>query len=151
MRRLAQTLFPYLTHRDNDNLSGLRASVDTRAQNMLLINLFYLVGLAVPPVLLGFCWWGWLRQPFPQRQANVFFSGLCAGTANFVLWWAWVIWLQFHNNPDSWRVRDITSDLALCLLLYSIVAAIAGKGRYRLLLGISGFLAILPWIPLAVL
>jgi len=96
----------------------------------------------------------WFHSPriqLPKWRMILFFSGLCAGTTNFVLWWGWVVWLRFHYNPASWKVRDRVSDLGLYLLLYAVLAAIGGKGRYRLLLGISGVLALLPWIPMGVL
>ena len=120
----------------------------------LIQNLLYLFAFGTPPILLGFTWWGWFHSPRiqpPKWRMILFFSGLCAGTANFVLWWGWVVWLRFHYNPASWKVRDRVSDLGLYLLLYAVLAAIGGKGRYRLLLGISGALALLPWIPIGVL
>ena len=120
----------------------------------LMVNLLYLIAIGAPPILLGFTWWDWFYRPRiqgPKWRIILFFSGLCAGTANFVLWWAWVVWLRFHYNPASWKVRDWVSDVGLYLLLYAVLAAIGGKGRYRLLLGISGVLALLPWIPLGVL
>ena len=118
------------------------------------LDLLYLIALGTPPILLGFTWWGWFQSPRiqpPKWPMILFFSGLCAATANFVLLWAWVFWLRFHYDPASWKVRDRVSDLGLCLLLYAVVAAIGGKGRYRLLLGISSVLALLPWIPIGVL
>jgi|SRR6266481_798038 len=118
------------------------------------LDLLYLIAFGTPPVLLGFTWWGWFHSPRiqqPKWRMILFFSGLCAGTANFVLWWGWVVWLGFHYNPASWKVRDRVSDLGLYLLLYAVLASIGGKGRYRFLLGISGVLALLPWIPIGVL
>jgi hypothetical protein len=121
---------------------------------LLLLNLLYLIALGVPPILLGCTWWGWFRSPriqSPKWPMILFSSGLCAATANFVLWWAWVVWLRSHYDPASWIVRDKVSDLGQCLLLYAVLAAIGGEGRYRLLLGISSVLALLPWIPIGVL
>jgi hypothetical protein len=116
---------------------------------MFLFNMMYLSALGAPPFLLGLTWWRWLHTPRfqpPKWRTIAFFSGLFAGTCNLALWWICVVWLKFHSNPSSWRFRDTLIDVGIYLLLYSIVAAIAGKGRYRLLLGISGVLAILPWI-----
>lgn len=121
---------------------------------MLWGNALYLIAIAGPPILLGFSLWAWfrdLRTQLPKWRAMLFSSGLYAGVANIALLWAWAVWLHFHYNPASWRVQDIVSDVGLCLVLYSMIAAIAGKGRYRLLLGISGVLALLPWIPAGVL
>jgi hypothetical protein len=104
--------------------------------------------------LLGITWWGWFQRPrveTPKWPRRLFFTGLCASTANCVLFWGWVVWLKFHYNPESWRVRDTVSNIGLCLLLYAIIAAAAGYGRHRPLLGISSVLALLPWIPLGVL
>ena len=118
------------------------------------LNLLYLIAFGTPPILLGFTWWGWFHSPRIQPtkwRKLFFFSGLCAATANFALWWAWVVWLRFHYDPASWKVRDVVSDFGLLMLLYAILAAIAGEGRYRLLLGISGVMALLPWIPIGVL
>jgi hypothetical protein len=118
------------------------------------LNFLYLTAFGVPPILLGITWWGWFRSPrirSPKWRVILFFSGLCAATANVVLFWGWVVWLRFHYNPASWKVRDTVSDLGLCLLLFAILAAIEGTGRHRLLLGISGVLAVLPWIPIGVL
>jgi hypothetical protein len=98
------------------------------------LDLLYLIPFGTPPILLGFTWWGWFHSPHiqpPKWRMILFFSGLCAGTANFLLWWGWVVWLRFHYNPASWKFRDRVSDL----------------GLYRLLLGISGVLALLPWFP----
>ena len=121
---------------------------------MLWENLFYLAGMVGSPVLLGLSWWGWHRDPriqSPKWRSALLLSGLCAATGNLIVWWAWVAWLRFHYNPASWRTRDIASDIGLALLLYSVAAAIIGKGRCRILLGISGTLALIPWIPLGVL
>ena len=117
-------------------------------------NTLYLLGLAGPPICLSFAWYGWLRSPrlqSPKWRMILFFSSLCAGTINFVLLWSCVVWLKFHYNAESWRVRDFVSDVGIYLLLYSIVAAIAGKGRHRILLGVGSVLAILPWIPFGIL
>lgn len=81
----------------------------------------------------------------------LFFSGLCAGTLNVAVWWAWVVWLRFHYTADSWKVREVVGDFGLWLLVFSILAAVAGRGRHRPLLVISGVLAVLPWIPIGVL
>jgi hypothetical protein len=118
------------------------------------LNLLYLLAMVGPPILLGFVWWGWFRRS-PVQTANwrttLFFSSLCAGTANLLLWWASVVWLRFHYNPASWEVWDRVSDVGLCLLVFAILASIVGMGKYRLLLGVSGVLALLPWIPIGVL
>lgn len=119
-----------------------------------LLGSLYLIALFGSPISIALAWWGWFhRQAFPQPKwrAIVFFSGLLASTGNFVLWWCWVVWLRFHFTPDSWKVGDPISSVALCLLFYSVVAAIMGKGRFRFLLGLSGVVAILPWIPAGVL
>lgn len=119
-----------------------------------LLSSFYLIALAAPPIMLGLVWWGWFRDPrlrCSRWRTSLFFSGLCAGTLNVTAWWGWVVWLRFHYTTDSWKVRDVVSDCALWLLFFSIVTAIAGKGRYRLLLAISGVLAALPWIPIGIL
>jgi hypothetical protein len=119
-----------------------------------VLGSLYLAALAIPPASLGFAWWGWFRQAgiqHPKWRAVVFLSGVLASTANFVLWWGWVIWLRFHFTTESWKVREPVSNVAICLLFYSILAAIAGKGPYRVLIGISAVLAILPWIPVGVL
>lgn len=120
----------------------------------MTLDWLYLIALGIPPILLGFTWWGWFHSPrtqTPKSQMMFFFSGLCAATANFVLQWAWAVWLRFHYDPASWKVQDRVSNLGLCLLLYGVVAAIGGKGRHRPLLGISCILAVLPWIPIGVL
>jgi hypothetical protein len=116
--------------------------------------LLYLIAFGTPPILLGFTWWGWFRSPrsqAPKSQATFFFTGLCAATANLLLWWAWVVWLRLHYNPESWKVRDRVSDVGLCLLFYAVLATIGGAGKYRNLLFISCLLAFLPWIPIGVL
>ena len=123
-------------------------------KKMFWENSLYLIAIAAPPILLGFTWWKWFSGPriqIPEWRRMLFVSGLCAGTLNVVLFWAWVVWLHFHYNPASWRVQDIVGDAGLYLLLYSIIAATAGKGRYRLMLGISNVLSLLPWIPHGVL
>ena len=128
--------------------------IGERGEIVSALDLLYLIALGTPPILLGFTWWGWFQSPRiqpPKWPMILFFSGLCAATANFVLLWAWIVWLRFHYDPASWKVRERVSDLGLCLLLYAVVAAIGGKGRYRLLLGISSVLALLPWIPIGVL
>ena len=118
-----------------------------------LSSLFF-IAMAAPPIMLGLSWWGWFRDPrfrCSKWRALIFLSGLCAGTLNVAVWWAWVVWLQLHYTPDSWKVRDVVSDVGLWLLLFSIVTAMAGRGIYRLLLAISGVLAMLPWIPIGIL
>ena len=118
------------------------------------LDLLYLIAFGTPPILLGFTWWGWFRGPrsqAPKLQKTFFFSGLCAATVNLLLWWAWVVWLRFHYNPESWKVRDRVSDVGLCLLLYAVLAAAGGEGKYRHLLLTSCLLAFLPWIPIGVL
>jgi hypothetical protein len=118
---------------------------------MLLISAMYILGMAAPPILLGFCWWGWFRYRPSEGRGVFFFSGLLAATVNFLLWWAWVIWLQFHSGPSAGIIRNIVGNFCFYLLIYSVVAAIAGKGRYRILLAISCVLALIPWIPIGVL
>ncbi|HET6198778.1 MAG: hypothetical protein ACHQJX_14290 [Candidatus Acidiferrales bacterium] len=109
------------------------------------------VEIAASPILLVLCWWGWFHNKLPKWRAMVFLSGVCAGTVNFLLLWMWVIWLQFHYNPGSWRFTDIVSDVGIWLVLYSIAVAILGEGRYRAFLAISGILALLPWLPQGIL
>ena len=119
----------------------------------LLSSLFF-VAMAAPPIMLGLAWWGWFRDPrlrCSKWRTLLFFSGLCAGTLNVAVWWAWVVWLQFHYTPESWKVRDVVSDVGLWLLVFSTVTAIAGRGIHRLLLATSGVLAMLPWIPIGIL
>jgi hypothetical protein len=87
----------------------------------------------------------------PKWSAILFVTGLCAATANFLLWWTWVVWLQLHYDAESWKVRDWVSDLGLWLLLFALIAALAGRGKHRVLLGVSSVLAMLPWIPGGVL
>jgi hypothetical protein len=120
---------------------------------MLWLNSIYLIAIAGLPISLGFCWWGWFRKPgaqSPKWRAMLFLSGLCTGTANCILFWAWAAWLHFHYTPSSWKVQDTAANIGLCLLLYSVVVAISGKGKYRVLLGVSAVLAMLPWIPMGV-
>ena len=117
-------------------------------------NFLYLSVIVLVPILLGIIWFSWIRTSDLQLatwRRVLFFSGLCAATANFVLLWAWAFWLHFHYQTSSWRVQDRVSDVGLCLLFYTIATAIAGKGRNRVLLSISGLLAILSWIPIGVL
>lgn len=118
---------------------------------MLALNVLDVIEIAASPILLALCWWGSFHSKLPKWRAMIFLSGVCAGTVNLLLLWVWVIWLQLHYNPDSWRVRDIVSDFGIWLLLYSIAVAIVGEGRYRALLAISGILALLPWLPVGVL
>jgi hypothetical protein len=118
------------------------------------LDLLYLIAFGTPPFLLGFTWWDWFRSPrtqTPKSERLFLFSGLWAATANLALWWAWVVWLRFHYDPASWKVQHRVSNLGLCLLLYAIVAAIGGEGRYRILLLTSSILALLPWIPIGIL
>jgi hypothetical protein len=121
---------------------------------MALLNSLFFIAMAAPPIMLGVVWWGWFRDPrlrSSKSRTLLFFSGLSAATLNVAVWWAWVVWLKFHYTPDSWKVRDVVSDVGLWLLCFSVLAAIAGRGKYRLLLAISGVLAALPWIPIGIL
>lgn len=121
---------------------------------MTVINLIFGLALIAPPLLLGFTWWGWFRRPQVQPRnwrTITFFSSLCAGTVNFLLVCTWAVWLHYHYNPESWRVWDNMSNVGLCLLLYSFIAAIAGKGKYRYLVAISSFLSLILWIPVGIL
>lgn len=121
---------------------------------MALLNSLYFIAMAAPPIMLGLVWWGWFRDPqlrCSKWRALIFFSGLCVATLNVAVWWAWVVWLQLHYTPDSWKVRDVVGNFAFWLLVFSIFSAIAGRGRHRVLLMISGILAALPWIPIAIL
>lgn len=121
---------------------------------MIVLNLFYIAALAAPPVLLGVAWWDWFRSSRVESakwSGILFATGLCAASANFALWWGWVVWLRFHYSAESWKVRDWVSDLGFWLLLCALIAALAGRGRHRLLLAVSSVLAMLPWIPLGVL
>src|ERR1700722_19034962 len=119
------------------------------------LDVILLIALGFPPISVAYIWWTWVRTPpsnLPKWRKVFFLSGLCAGTANLVVWWSWVIWLAFHRgNPGIWKVWDKVSDLGLCLILFSIFASLVGKGRNRFLLAVSGVLAILPWIPVGVL
>jgi hypothetical protein len=114
-----------------------------------------LIALAFPPISLVYIWWNSLRTSafsLPKWRNFIFLSGLCAGTTNLVIWWAWVTWLASHRgNPGTWKVWDKVSDVGLCLILFSIFAALFGKGRNRILLAVAGVLAILPWIPVGIL
>jgi hypothetical protein len=73
----------------------------------LALNLLYWVALVVPPILLGLAWLGWFHSPrlhAPKWRIILLFSGQCAGTANFVLWWLGglaAVSLQFRilENP----------------------------------------------------
>jgi len=110
--------------------------------------------MIVPPALLAFCWWGHFhgsRIQSPKWRGAAFVSGLAAGTANFLLWWAWVIWLRLHYTPSARIVQDAVSNVGIFLLFYSIITAILGNGKHRVLLGISSVLAIIPWIPVGIL
>src|ERR1700730_14359712 len=88
---------------------------------MFWLNSLYLLALTGAPISLGFTWYDWFHCPRVQSakwRTFILFSGLCAGTTNFVLWWIWVVWLRFHYNSESWRVRDIVSEVGL--YLYSV-------------------------------
>jgi hypothetical protein len=120
----------------------------------LMLNLLYLIAMGAPPILLGVTWWGWFRSPRVEASKwpkILYFSGLCAATANFVLWWTWVVWLRFHYDPASWKVHDRIGNVGLSLLIYAMAVTILGKGKYRPLLGVSCIFALLPWIPIGVL
>lgn len=121
---------------------------------MLFISAIYMIAIIASPLVLAMSWWGWFHNPrirSPRLRTGLYLSGLCAGTANFVIWWLWVAWLKVHYTPAAMKTRDLVSDAGLLLLLYSIIAVVAGKGRYRPLLVLGGILALVPWIPLGVL
>ena len=121
---------------------------------MAVLNLLTIFALVTPPIFLAYIWWTRSRAPHipTSKWRTIFFlSGLCAGTANFLLFWSWVLWLNTHRSPTVWKVYDKVSDVGLYLLLYAVIASIAGKGKPRILLAISAILAILPWIPMGVL
>ncbi len=118
-----------------------------------LLSSLYIVGLAGPPVSLGFAWWAGpieLDSNIPNGARWFFLSGLLEHF-QFRVVMGLVSGSRFHFTTESWRVRDPVSNVGIWLLFYSIVAAIAGKGRYRVLIALSGVFAILPWIPVGVL
>ena len=111
------------------------------------------IGLVVPVALLGVMWWSWPRNRsvhVPKWRATLFFSGLCAGTGNFLVLGIWMIWLHYHYAPSSYRAQDIFANVGISLLLYSVIAALGGRGKYRLMLAISGILSIIVWLPVGV-
>jgi hypothetical protein len=121
---------------------------------MSVLGTFYLLALVSLPVALAAGWWVSLRSPSfhaPKWRSLAYSSGLCAATANLVLFWGFVVWLQFHYTPEGYRVRDTASSVGLFLLLYSSLSLIIGKGPYRWFVGAACILAMLPWIPLGVL
>jgi len=121
---------------------------------MLLLRTLYWLAFASLPVSLAFGWWAWMRRPrlsAPKWRTVLYFSGLCAGTLNFALFWAFVVWLQFHYTTEAYKVRDPASNVGLLLLLYSLLAVCIGKGRYRFFVGTACILAMIPWIPVGVL
>jgi hypothetical protein len=122
---------------------------------MLLLGVFYLLALVSLPVSLGVGWWAWLRGPrllMPKWRSVAYSSGLCAGTANFILYWAFVAWLQFHytDQAHKYKVEYAATAVGLFLLLYSCLAVSISKGPHRLLVGAACILAMLPWIPLPI-
>jgi hypothetical protein len=68
-----------------------------------------------------------------------------------MLFWAFVVWLQFHYTTEAYKVQDPASNVGVLLLLYSLVAVSIGKGRYRFFVGTACVLAMIPWIPVGVL
>ena len=121
---------------------------------MALLNAVYFLAFGSLPITLSMSWWAWLRGPrlnAPKWRSDLYLSGICAATLNFILFWAFVLWLQFHYATDAYKVQDSASDVGLILLLYSLVAVSIGKGRYRLFVGIACLLAMVPWIPVGVL
>jgi hypothetical protein len=62
-----------------------------------------------------------------------------------------MVWLRYHFTPSSYRAHDAFGNVGMSLLGYSvIVAAIAGQGKYRLMLAISSILALILWLPVGV-
>ena len=118
-----------------------------------MLNSLYLFALGGLPTILGLSWWAWLRSPrssAPQWRSILYFTGLCAATVNFILYWAFVVWLQFHYTDQAYKVRDPVANLGLILLLYSLAAVSIGKGPYRFFAGVACVLAMIPWVPLGV-
>ena len=121
---------------------------------MWFLSTLYLLAFVSLPLALGAGWWVSLRSPrfhTPKWRSLVYSSGLCAATANLILFWGFVVWLQFHFTDQAYRVRDPASNVGLFLLLYSSLALCIGKGPYRWFIGAACILAVLPWIPLGVL
>jgi hypothetical protein len=153
-------LFRLLTGHDGADESGPATTITDKIkteglnQKMFWYGLLYSTGIWAPPILLGFAWWGWFhRRGFerPKWRALLLLSAIGAGTINFTLFWGFVVWLRSHYTPESWRVRDPLSTICFYMLLYSVLAAVLGKGRYRVLIGLTGVLAMVPWIPMGVL
>ncbi len=116
---------------------------------MSVLGTLYFLAFASLPVALAAGWWVSLRSPrfqAPKWRSLAYSSGLCAATANFILFWGFVVWLQFHYTAEAYRVRDPASTVGLSLLLYSSLALSIGKGPYRWLIGVACILAMLPYI-----
>jgi hypothetical protein len=121
---------------------------------MDLLSALYFLAFGSLPITLGLSWWAWIRGSrvnASKWRSALYFSGLCAATVNFMLFWAFVVWLQFHYTTEAYKVRDPASNVGLILLLYSLVAVSIGKGRYRFFVGTACILAMIPWIPIGVL
>jgi len=118
------------------------------SMNVILLSL-----LVAPHLALGIAWAFWARTPSPSRfqpprwRTILLFSGLLSCSLNIAIFWVYLIWLN-SRQPDLswWKGRDSFEAVCDFLVGFGLIAAVFGKGRGRLFLGVAAVTGYLLWV-----
>jgi len=121
---------------------------DTVEIAMSAILLLLIIG---PHIALGTAWVSWGLSPLrfqpPRWRTILLFSGLLACSLNIAIFWAYVIWLRFHQtDPSWWKGRDNFEGICDFLIGFGLLAAVFGKGRARPPVFIAAVTGFLMWV-----
>src|SRR5882672_5505197 len=83
----------------------------------------------------------------PRWRTILLFSGLLSCSLNIAIFWVYLIWLN-SRQPDLswWKGRDSFEAVCDFLVGFGLIAAVFGKGRGRLFLGVAAVTGYLLWV-----
>lgn len=101
----------------------------------------------IPLLVLVLAWHYWRRTEATRGnwRQKLLLAGLSAATANLAIYYPEVIY-EFNLGNRNWTLFGYLGDAGLLLCLFSLVAAAAGTGRGRMLLGLTALLSFSFWI-----
>ena len=116
---------------------------------MDLTDVTYFSILSLPHVSMVLAWVFWslqIRQlALPKWRGILLLLALLAGTLNIAVFWTYVAWLHRHYTTESWKGADFAFRLCEPLIALTIVGALFGRGRTRVVLCLAGVLGFLLW------
>lgn len=122
---------------------------------MTLYSVLFLASVLGTPISNFVAWWVWLRRDrvHDKWRSVLLFIGLLSVSALTVIYY---IWIPVANHilmkeTPLWKLKDVSGEVAIPLILLALVGAIFGKGTSRIPIAICAVLGFVLGIPVGVL